>query len=108
MTRVPVDVRVPPRRPGDGDADRGSMCHSEGPVRAMQIVGRLVAALAAVVAGCVVVEAPPAAAAVPSDIVSGVAAAACGACTRTKPAVTAASAVTSRSMFRIALTRRAL
>ena len=42
----------------------------------MRVLGRLVTALAAVVAGFVVVEAPPAAAAVPSDIVSGVAAAA--------------------------------
>jgi hypothetical protein len=42
----------------------------------MRVLGRLVTALAAVVAGFVVVQAPPAAAAVPSDIVSGVAAAA--------------------------------
>ena len=42
----------------------------------MRVLGRLVTALAAVAAGLVVVEAPPAAAAVPSDIVSGVAAAA--------------------------------
>ena len=42
----------------------------------MRVLGRLVTALAAVVAGFVVVEAPPAAAAGPSDIVSGVAAAA--------------------------------
>jgi hypothetical protein len=42
----------------------------------MRIVGRLGTALAAVAAGSVVIAAPPAAAAVPSDIVSGVAAAA--------------------------------
>ena len=46
VTRVPVDVRVPPRRPGAGDADRGSTCHSADRVRVMRIVGRLVTAQA--------------------------------------------------------------
>ena len=90
MTRVPVVpvpprqagcgrcgswVDVPQRRPGAGDAS-WSTRHSAGRVTAMRVLGRLVTALAAVVAGFVVVEAPPAAAAVPSDIVSGIAAAA--------------------------------